>query len=113
MWVTSVPFFLGFSTGAPCLELLLAHPRLKGALAAISAAVVGVILNLSVWFALHVLFARVTPATFGPLPDWSSFDAVAAGLIALAAVLMLGLRLGMIPALALMALAGGLARSLS
>lgn len=113
LWVTFVPCFLWIFTGAPYLERLLAQPRLKGALAAISAAVVGVILNLSVWFALHVLFARVTPAAYGPLPDWSSFDVMAAGLTALAAVLMLGLRLGMIPALALMALAGGLAQGLS
>ena len=56
LWVTFIPCFLWIFTGAPYIEHILARPRLKGALAGISAAVVGVILNLSVWFALHVLF---------------------------------------------------------
>ncbi|MEB8386335.1 chromate efflux transporter [Rhodobacteraceae bacterium KMM 6894] len=112
LWVTFIPCFLWIFTGAPYLERLLAQPRLKGALAAISAAVVGVIANLSLWFALHVLFTRVTPARFGPLPDWSSFDATAAGLTALAALLMLILRVGMLPTLALMAAAGALVQAM-
>ena len=112
LWVTFVPCFLWIFTGAPYLERLLAQPRLKGALAAISAAVVGVIANLSLWFALHVLFSRVSPARFGPLPDWPSFDMPAAGLTALAALLMLGLRVGMIPTLALMAGAGVLVQAM-
>jgi chromate transporter len=112
LWVTFVPCFLWIFTGAPSLERLLAQPRLKGALAAISAAVVGVIANLSLWFALHVLFTRVTPARFGPLPDWSSFDATAAGLTAMAALLMLVLRVGMIPTLAILAAAGALVQAM-
>ena len=52
--------------GAPFVEQLRANRRLSGALAAITAAVVGVILNLSVWFALHVLFGQVTEMQFGP-----------------------------------------------
>ena len=108
LWVTFVPCFLWIFAGAPYLEWLLAQPRLKGALAAISASVVGVILNLSLWFALHVLFGEVSDATFGPLPVWSSFSAPAAGLTLLASVLMLGLRMPMLPALGFMAAAGGL-----
>jgi chromate transporter len=79
--------------GAPFIERLRSNPRLSGALAAITAAVVGVILNLTIWFALHVLFARVEEAQAGPL-RWYAFDPAAldwkAGALALvAAVLML------------------------
>ncbi len=67
-------------------------PRLKSALSAITAAVVGVVLNLSVWFALHVLFREVGDVTYGPLqtslPAIASLDWRAALLAALAAVLL-------------------------
>ena len=59
-WVTFVPSMLWIFAGAPFVEQLRGNRRLSGALAAITAAVVGVILNLSVWFALHVLFGQVT-----------------------------------------------------
>src|SRR5262249_57326617 len=59
-WVTFVPSMLWIFAGAPFVEPLRANHQLSGALAAITAAVVGVILNLSVWFALHVLFGNVT-----------------------------------------------------
>src|SRR5688572_23521066 len=59
-WVTFVPSMLWIFAGAPFVEQLRSNQRLSGALAAITAAVVGVILNLSVWFALHVLFGTVT-----------------------------------------------------
>src|SRR5579884_3146652 len=59
-WVTFVPAILWIFVGAPFLEELRANKKLAGALSAITAAVVGVILNLSVWFALHVLFGTVT-----------------------------------------------------
>ena len=58
-WVTFTPSMLWIFAGAPFVEQLRANRRLSGALAAITAAVVGVILNLSVWFALHVLFGQV------------------------------------------------------
>lgn len=109
LWVTFTPCFLWIFAGAPYVENILARPRLKGALAAISAAVVGVILNLSVWFALHVLFARVTPGAFGPLPDPASFQPLNAAFVALACLLFLVMRLPMLTVLALMAVtAGGL-----
>jgi chromate transporter len=90
----------------PYLERISAQPRLAGALQAITAAVVGVIANLSLWFALHVLFADVTPNAIGamPLPIWSSFIPAAAGLTLLGAVLMLGLKRGFVSTMALLAL---------
>ncbi|MGH6885187.1 MAG: chromate transporter, partial [Geminicoccales bacterium] len=59
-WVTFVPCFLWIFLGAPFVEALRGNRALGGALAAITAAVVGVILNLAIWFALHVLFAEVS-----------------------------------------------------
>ena len=59
LWATFAPCFLWIFAGAPYIERLNAEPRLQAALAAVTAAVVGVILNLTVWFALHVLFASV------------------------------------------------------
>lgn len=106
LWVTFTPCFLWIFAGAPYVEALLARPRLKGAFEAISAAVVGVILNLSVWFALHVLFAGVTPGRFGPVIDPASLMPGNAALIALAG-LLLGLRLPLIAILALMAAISG------
>jgi chromate transporter len=72
-WVTFVPAMLWIFAGAPFIEQLRGNRRLAGALAAITAAVVGVILNLSVWFALHVLFGTVTERHWGPL-RWYAFD---------------------------------------
>ncbi len=72
-WVTFVPSMLWIFAGAPFVERLRANRQLSGALAAITAAVVGVILNLSVWFALHVLFGTVTEKHAGPL-RWFAFD---------------------------------------
>ncbi len=78
LWATFAPCFLWIFAGAPYIEWISAQPRLKGALTAIIAAVVGVVLNLSVWFALHVLFGEVSASKHGPLtlwiPDLSSLD---------------------------------------
>ena len=80
LWVTFVPCFLWIFTGAPYLDWICDQPRLKGALNAITAAVVGVILNLSVWFALHVLFDRVNRVSLTPfqlwVPDFSSLNLI-------------------------------------
>jgi chromate transporter len=75
-WVTFVPPMLLIFAGAPFVEQLRANQRLSGALAAITAAVVGVVLNLTVWFALHVLFPEVTEMRAGPL-RWYAFDQLA------------------------------------
>ncbi len=113
LWVTFTPCFLWIFAGAPYVEALLARPRLRGALDAISAAVVGVILNLSVWFALHVLFDQVTRTRLGPLPDLATFAPASAALTGFAAVVMLVLRLPMIPTLGILAIAGAALGSFS
>jgi chromate transporter len=103
--------------GAPFVERLLSNHRLSGALAAVTAAVVGVILNLTLWFALHVLFAEVTEARVGPLRWYafepSSIDWKAAALALVAAVLMLRLHRGLVETVAVMAALGVLIRFIS
>ena len=106
-WVTFTPSMLWIFAGAPFVEQLRANRRLSGALAAITAAVVGVILNLSVWFALHVLFGQVTEMQAGWL-RWFAFDPLAldlkaAGLAVVAAVLAFGLHRSLIEVVAVMA----------
>lgn len=89
VWMTFVPSFLFIFTGAPFIDRLTHMPRLSGALAAITSAVVGVIANLSLWFALHVLFAQVPELQLGPLhltwPDLTSLRPVPAALALFAA----------------------------
>jgi chromate transporter len=109
-WVTFVPSMLWIFAGAPFVEPLRANRQLSGALAAITAAVVGVILNLSVWFALHVLFGRVTEVHAGPL-RWYAFDPLAldlraTALAAIAAVLAFGLHRSLIEVVVSMAALG-------
>jgi chromate transporter len=70
LWVTFTPCFLWIFVGAPYIDWIGTQPGLRGALAAITAAVVGVILNLSIWFALHVFFAQVSAQNYGPLVVW-------------------------------------------
>jgi chromate transporter len=94
-WATFVPCFVWVFTGAPWVERLLHQPRLSGAMAGIGAAVVGAVLNLSVWFALHVLFARLQAQQAGPvrllLPDPASLD-LRALVFALCALVLLAWR---------------------
>src|SRR5664280_2637377 len=109
-WVTFVPSMLWIFAGAPFIEQLRSNRRLTGALAAITAAVVGVILNLSVWFALHVLFGTVTERHAGPL-RWFAFDPNAldphvAVLAATAALLAFRFRRSLIEVVVVMALLG-------
>ncbi|MFK7835871.1 MAG: chromate efflux transporter [Sulfitobacter sp.] len=105
LWVTFTPCFLWIFLAGPYLERISAQPRLAGALQAITAAVVGVIANLSIWFALHVLFERVTPGLFlaMPLPEWGTFNLLAAVLTAGAAVLMLVFNRGFVSTMILLA----------
>lgn len=109
-WATFVPSFLWIFIGAPYVERLRANAYAAAALSAITAAVVGVILNLSLWFALHVLFGAVEKLEFGPAalpwPVWRSIDWKAAGLAALSAVLFLRLRWGVARVLGLAAVLG-------
>lgn len=108
-WVTFVPCFLWIFLGAPFIEALRGNRALNAALAAITAAVVGVILNLAAWFALHSLFrAQVPVRGFGLSFDWpvlGSLDPWAAAL-SLAAALALLRGAGVMQALAGCALAG-------
>ncbi|MFY0615490.1 MAG: chromate efflux transporter [Hyphomicrobiaceae bacterium] len=71
LWATFAPCFLWIFAAAPYVEWINAQPRLKGALSAITAAVVGVILNLGIWFGLHVFFGNVTREEAGPLTLWT------------------------------------------
>ena len=109
-WVTFVPCFMWIFALAPWMERMAGAQRLKGALAAITAAVVGVIANLSLWFALHVLFKRGAIVAAGPLrlalPDPASFDWRAGILAAIAALLLFGLRWGVMRVLAAAAIGG-------
>ena len=109
-WVTFVPCFMWIFSLAPWMERMAGAQRLKGALAAITAAVVGVIANLSLWFALHVLFKRGAIVAAGPLrlalPDPASFDWRAGILAAIAALLLFGLRWGVMRVLAAAAIGG-------
>jgi chromate transporter len=110
LWVTFVPCFLWIFAGAPYIEWISTRPRLTGALSAITAAVVGVILNLSLWFGLHVFFADIRLLEAGPLsfvyPLPGSADVTALALAVLAAALLLWRRWPLPGVLALMALAG-------
>ena len=89
VWVTFVPCFLWIFLGAPWIEALRGNVALSSALAAITAAVVGVIANLALWFAAHVLFARHHPLG---LPDLASLRLVPALLTAAALTMLFVLR---------------------
>ena len=110
LWVTFVPCFLWIFTGAPYIEWISSRPRLTGALSAITAAVVGVILNLSLWFALHVFFAKVTPVKTGPatwlLADVSTLDWQVVVLAVVSGILILRLHMDVLRVLVLVALGG-------
>ncbi|MGT2436463.1 chromate efflux transporter [Bradyrhizobium betae] len=103
-WVTFTPCFLWIFVGAPYIERLRGNPGLAGALSAITAAVVGVILNLSIWFALHTLFRAIVPVHAFPLnfdrPVLSSVDVPALLLAIAAAIAIFRFKLGMLTVLA-------------
>ena len=109
-WVTFVPCFLWIFLGAPFIEVLRDNQALTGALSAITAAVVGVIANLALWFALHTLFSevvRVQSHGFDiDVPVWASVNAPAVVLAAAAAVAIFALKAKMIPVLLACAAAG-------
>ncbi|MCV0383704.1 MAG: chromate efflux transporter [Erythrobacter sp.] len=110
-WVTFAPCFLWIFALAPWIDRLAGAVRLKGGLAAVTAAVVGVIANLTAWFALHVVFATVGEERVGPLrlytPDWASFDWRAALLAAVVCLLVFGAKWSVVRVLGV-ATVGGL-----
>jgi chromate transporter len=109
-WVTFVPCFLWIFVGAPYVESVRGNRALASALATITAAVVGVILNLAVWFAVHVLFSRVNEVhKFGAVlrwPDFTSLDSVALAIMIGALIAMLRFKVSMLLTLALSTLIG-------
>ena len=110
-WVTFAPCFLWIFLGAPFVERLRHNLPLAAALSAVSAAVVGVVANLAIWFALHYLFRTTRDQSFGPihvdLPVLASVDVAAMALSLVGLFAMFRFRLGVFPILGLCA-AGGL-----
>lgn len=109
-WVTFAPCFAWIFLGAPYMERLRSNRALSAALAAVTASVVGVILNLAIWFAIHVVWTEVRAVSLGPaaltLPVLSSIDWAAAALSAAALVVVFRLKLGMAAVLGGAAAAG-------
>jgi chromate transporter len=97
-WVTFVPCFLWIFLGAPFIERMRGNKALSGALSAITAAVVGVVLNLAIWFAIHTIFRDVRQVTAGPLhfdmPLLASVDLWALAISAAAIIAMFRMKIG-------------------
>jgi chromate transporter len=110
LFVTFAPCFAFIFLGAPFVERMHDQPRLRGALAGVTAAVVGVIGNLALWFGLRVVFAQVDRLPVGPasidVPVLATVQPAALALAILAAGLIFGLKLGLARTLALSAAAG-------
>jgi chromate transporter len=109
-WVTFAPSFLWIFAGAPYAERIQSVRALSAALQGVTAAVLGVILNLAIWFGLHLIFQEVTRETLGPVQLWTpnlaTIDLAAVGLSALAALLLIRFKLGVFPILVICAGAG-------
>jgi chromate transporter len=103
LWMTFVPCFMWIFVGAPYIEWLQGNARLSSALAKVTAAVTGVILNLSIWFGLHVLFGKVERLS-GPVPIWwpdfGGVDLAAFALSCFAGFTLLRFHWGMVKTLA-------------
>lgn len=110
LWMTFAPCFLWIFAGAPWMAQIQSAPRLSAALAGIMAAVVGVIAHLSLWFALHVLFAALHTKAGPLLPDLASLRALPLGLALLAGLLLLRLHWPLPAVLAICALLSATAR---
>jgi chromate transporter len=115
LWVTFAPCFVFVFLGAPLIERLQSNRPLAGALAAVTSAVVGVVANLAVWFALHVVFREHTALRAGPLamdvPVPASVDLAALLLAVAAAVCLFRLKLGVLRTLGITAVLGLIVRS--
>ena len=117
LWMTFTPCFLWIFSGAPWMGAIAARPRLTAALASVTAAVVGVILNLSLWFAAHVFFTEVTRVEWGPFatiaPKLASGDRRVLVIAAVAGLLLFRLHLGLGVVLAVAAALGAALGSLA
>ena len=100
VWVTFAPSFMFILVGSPWIERLTSNRKLAAALSGVSAAVVGVVLNLGVWFAIHTLFTRVDDRIIGPVtlpvPDLSTFSPIVALIAVLATIALFRFRIGML-----------------
>ncbi len=109
-WVTYAPCFMWIFLGAPYIELLRGRAALNAALSAVTAAVVGVILNLSIWFTLHTIFGVVHDQhQYGIrllTPDWATIDWMSAAIACGALMAMFRFKVGMIATLAIATLIG-------
>jgi chromate transporter len=109
-WVTFVPCFLWIFVGAPYMERIRGNAKLQAALSAVTAAVLGVILNLALWFGVHALFSAVAVRAIGPLrllvPDWGSLDVATLVIAASASLALLRLHMPVIPVILAGAIAG-------
>ncbi len=109
-WVTFVPCFLFIFVGAPYIEYFRGNKSLSTALSGITAAVVGVILNLAIWFSLHTLFASHYDVQYGALklsvPRLASIDWYALGIAVMAFIAYFGFKLDILKTIGLCALAG-------
>ena len=106
LWVTFAPCFLWIFALAPLAERLRTNAALTGALAAVTAAVVGVIGHLGLWFAVHALFGQTRALGAMEVPVWSSLQPGMVALTALALLVGFGLRLRSESLVGLGALAG-------
>ncbi|WP_395018287.1 chromate efflux transporter [Dongia sp.] len=110
LWATFAPCFLWIFVGAPYVEALRNNQAISAALAAVTAAVVGVIANLAVWFGLHVLFGATREVPLAglslELPVFASVNWITAAIALAAVIAMLRFRVGALPTLAFGALAG-------
>ena len=109
-WVTFVPCFLFVLLGAPYVERLRGNRALSAALTGITAAVVGVIANLGVYFAVHTLFTQTNQWQWGPLhaeiPQLDSISLPAAAITAVACLLIFTLKWSVLRTLGICALLG-------
>lgn len=109
-WATFIPCFMFIFAGAPYIEYFRGNKAMSTALSGITAAVVGVILNLAIWFSLHTLFAEHYDVSYGPLqlsvPMFSSIDVYAAGIAVLGFVAYFGFKLDMLKTIGLCVAAG-------
>ena len=111
LWMTFAPCFLWIFAGGPYIEQIASQPKLNSALKGITAAVVGVIFNLSLWFGLRVLFSEIQTFQMGPVsidvPTFQSLDLTAAALFLGSLILAFGYKTNVFILLAVTALIGG------
>lgn len=116
-WVTFVPSFTLVFLGAPYVERLRRNRTVADALAGVTAAVVGVIANLALYFAIHTLFGEAERIDWGPVrpevPDLTTLRPVAVVIALLAALMLFRLRWSVLRTLGVCALLGLVAAALS